>query len=157
MPKRYPYSIRFTDYFHPLNRKHPSNWQPTRMAKRYPCSIKFTDCFRPPNCQYPSIGSRRESPKGAMILKISPSPSKQQPSKTIKTRHSFQIFHHIPSSSSQRNEAKRASYLKYFQSFLQHPSLIQRNSERIAQPQKHTVYKLFTTSAPTISAVSQND
>ena len=32
--------------------------------------------------------------------------------KTIKTRHSFQFFHHIPSSSSQRNEAKRANYFE---------------------------------------------
>ena len=48
-------------------------------------------------------------------------------------------------------------FWNFTKDFYNPPSLIQRNSERIAQPQKHTVYKLFTTSAPTISAVSQND
>ena len=47
---------------------------------------------------------------------------------------------------SHQNESKRASYLKIHQSFCNTPSLIQRNSERVAQPQKHTVYNLFTTS-----------
>ena len=45
---------------------------------------------------------------------------------------------------SHRNGIKRASYSKISQNFLQYPSLIQRNSERLAQPKINLIYKLFT-------------
>ena len=60
---------------------------------------------------------------------------------------SFLQTENTPLIGSHRNGIKRASFLKISQSFYNTPSLIQRNSEGVAQSKINSIYKLFT-SAP---------
>ena len=57
---------------------------------------------------------------------------------------SFLQTENTPLIGSHRNGIKRASFLKISQSFYNTPSLIQRNSEGVAQSKINSIYKLFT-------------
>ena len=58
---------------------------------------------------------------------------------------------------SHRNESKRASYLKYFQSFLQYPLTYTREFRARLSDKNAYSLQIIYDFPPTISAVSQND
>ena len=91
------------------------------MAKRYLCSIKFIDCFLSFKL-LPSIGSRRESTKGAMLLKI------------------HKLFCRSPLSSSQRNKAKRASSFEVLRKIFIIPPHLYKGIQRAFEQSKRTQF-----------------